>query len=850
MVFPTIPTSGAGRIVSVANTAGGAGGVKTFPDLSTLTKNAGDLLIAICITYDGNSTNAEFSSWGGGFTEFVDQATTATMGIGAAYKVSTGSETGTFTVTTADTSTNDSQMILLSIPGGATAPEGGTITNGTGAAANIAALNPAGWDVEDTLWIAVCGAGEDSTTGSFTAPSAAPTNYGNLFATSVSADVVGGVYGAVAFRQLAAASDDPATFTVDTTQARNSALLIAVRPAHATVTPATIATTVAFPQALAGESFTREFDGAGDVLVTSIGNLANFRDGDMSVAAIIKVNRNNDNLEAGIVEFWDSGPGIRTGLVHGGSNLPVGLQDDGGGAYVGPPPAIAEDVWCVAAITRTSGNIRAHVYNYDTATWTHDGPQTVTGADDTLASVRFAGSGFGADFSGRIAVAAAQTGTAFSDGQIETLETGLQDWVDLFTTGAVWAFNQESTATAVTDLIGSADQTSLTGTTTVLDSPAGFDWDVAAGGATVTPSPIACVTALPQPGVGVGVAPAVAATSVALPAAQTNIGVTPAPIANVAALPQPAISIGVTKAPVAAVAALPQPGVGVGAAPAVIAATTAFPQTAVGVGVTKDPVAAVVALPQAAVGVGVTPATAPLTVAILLPASVGQGASGATVTPDPIATVAALPAAAVGVGAAPAVLAAVTALPQAAVSVGVTPAVIPLTVDMSIYDEIFHERFGAGADIGVGVAPAPIACTVALPLPTSVGQDGGGNATRTPDPIAAIASLPQPGVGVGVTKAPFALTTSLPLATITVHAIAQPATAALVVGFPQARVSIGVVPATIALLVAIWQPERVGPPFANNINPAGPLLVGAITTDVDTLVGATIRRGGMPGGIS
>ena len=165
MAFPSIPTSAAGRILTAANTAGGA--TSTFPDLTSLTKNAGDLLIAIIATYDGNSTNAEFSTWGGGFTEFVDQATTATMGIGAAYKWSTGSETGTFTVTTADTSTTDRAMILMSIPGahGSTPPEGGTIINGTAAAADIAALNPAGWDVEDTLWIAVCGSGETSTTG-------------------------------------------------------------------------------------------------------------------------------------------------------------------------------------------------------------------------------------------------------------------------------------------------------------------------------------------------------------------------------------------------------------------------------------------------------------------------------------------------------------------------------------------------------------------------------------------------------------------------------------------------------------------------------------------------------------
>jgi hypothetical protein len=282
VAFPTIPTSAAGRIVSAANT--NPAGTHTFPNLNTLTKAAGDLLIAIVIIYDGNSTNAEFSSWGGGFTEFVDQATTATMGIGVAYKWSTGSETGTFTVTSVDASANDSVCILLAIPGAhaSTPPEGGTIANGTAAAANIAALNPAGWAAEDTLWIAVCGAGEDSTTGSFTAPSAAPANYGSLFATAVSADVVGGVYGAVAFRQLNAASDDPATFTVDVSNARNSALVLAVRPVPAPVeidgslaATATLTATAALDLPASGTlAVTAALTAAAAVDLPAAGNLA------------------------------------------------------------------------------------------------------------------------------------------------------------------------------------------------------------------------------------------------------------------------------------------------------------------------------------------------------------------------------------------------------------------------------------------------------------------------------------------------------------------------------------------------------------------------------------------------
>ena len=240
MAFPTIPTVAGGRVLSTLAT--NPAGTHTSPNLSSLTKNAGDLLIAIVIIYDGNSTNAEFSSWGGGFTEFSDNAGTTTMGIGCAYKWSTGSETGTFTVASADTSANDSAFFLLSIPGAhaSAPPEAGGFATGTSTAANAGSFSPS-WGALDTLWIAVGGSGETSTTGSYTGIASAPANYGDYADSGISADVVGGVEGAVAFRQLNATSDDPANFSCDTSNARSAALLIAVRPSATVSVDAAVA---------------------------------------------------------------------------------------------------------------------------------------------------------------------------------------------------------------------------------------------------------------------------------------------------------------------------------------------------------------------------------------------------------------------------------------------------------------------------------------------------------------------------------------------------------------------------------------------------------------------------------
>ncbi len=237
MTFPTIPTGGRVLFTNQADTSG----TRTFPDLSSLTKNAGDLLIAIVTTYQSN-TNPQFSSWGGGFTELSaggDQGSATTMGIGIAYKISTGSETGTFTVTQAATITGHASMCLMSIPltNSVIVPEAGTIANGTSAAADPGSFNPANWGTEDTLWISVTVNGMTSGTGSWTGTDAtAPTNYSSRAdSNTTDSSTVGQTEIAVAFRQLNAASEDVGAAGGDLSNARNSALIIAIPPVIAGV---------------------------------------------------------------------------------------------------------------------------------------------------------------------------------------------------------------------------------------------------------------------------------------------------------------------------------------------------------------------------------------------------------------------------------------------------------------------------------------------------------------------------------------------------------------------------------------------------------------------------------------
>jgi hypothetical protein len=165
------------------------------------------------------------------------------MAMGAAYKIATGSETGTFTVTSSIS--GRAAMCLMSVKNwhGTTPPEiafsGATSTT----AQDPPNLDPGGWAAADTLWIAVAAGGQTSLTGSWGGITSAPTNYTNYGESAIAGgDVVGACQVAVAFRGLNASAENPGAFTTDTSPEIERAATIAVRPVPAqivTLTPAT-----------------------------------------------------------------------------------------------------------------------------------------------------------------------------------------------------------------------------------------------------------------------------------------------------------------------------------------------------------------------------------------------------------------------------------------------------------------------------------------------------------------------------------------------------------------------------------------------------------------------------------
>jgi hypothetical protein len=259
MTFPTIPTVASGDLLS--STTSPASTTHTFPNLSSLRGGAGpqvgDLLIAICVQYGAATAGNQYSSWGASFLEILDDALASGTGVGAigvAYKIAVGGESGTFNVTSATSS--KSVQFLMRIPAatwrGTTIPEILAAIRATGLAADPGSFDPTNWGAEDTLWIAIAGQTETSTTGSPPTLDSPPANYSGQLIVARVADAVGDITAGVAFRQLNASAENVGVWTgTNLNRGNGIATVIAIRPPPATLFGA-IALPITFGKAIAG----------------------------------------------------------------------------------------------------------------------------------------------------------------------------------------------------------------------------------------------------------------------------------------------------------------------------------------------------------------------------------------------------------------------------------------------------------------------------------------------------------------------------------------------------------------------------------------------------------------------
>lgn len=158
--------------------------------------------------------------------------------------------------------------------------------------------------------------------------------------------------------------------------------------------------------------------------------------------------------------------------------------------------SLSAGTWYLLVVRKPTGSAtpRFSIYNYTNTTWTHvagSGALSDHTAPGASGTIRFNYQDAGDWFGSRVAARAVWsnnlpwTADASGDTAIQNagLHTAAANWLSA-NPSAFWLFNQASVATPVEDLstTGTADQTSITGTTVVNgDDPPGFDFSL--GGA-------------------------------------------------------------------------------------------------------------------------------------------------------------------------------------------------------------------------------------------------------------------------------------------------------------------------------------------------------------------------------
>jgi hypothetical protein len=219
-----VPTLAAPAVASVTETAFGSDATNHTVTMPA-TVNAGDLLIVL-FTNDGSATVTTPAGW----TALASTASGDQVRLSVYYKIAAGTEGGT-TVNFVTSATEEAaaQVYRITDWHGTTPPEISTAATNTTAAPDPSSLNPAGWDVANTLWLAVAGQDQGGGTLSY------PASYTGGITTRSSTTGSKRCQTMSARRVLAAASANPGAFTIGTSD-EWVAFTIAVRPVQRNLT--------------------------------------------------------------------------------------------------------------------------------------------------------------------------------------------------------------------------------------------------------------------------------------------------------------------------------------------------------------------------------------------------------------------------------------------------------------------------------------------------------------------------------------------------------------------------------------------------------------------------------------
>jgi hypothetical protein len=207
-------------VTSVTETAFGTDTTDHYVDMPA-TVNAGDLLIVL-FTNDGSATVTRPDGW----SSLASDVNGSAVRLSVYYKIAAGTEGGTaVNLVTSAGEQASAQVYRITDWNGTTPPEISTAATNATPAPNPASLNPAGWNVTDTLWLAVVGQDRGDQEGTTTYPASYSDGIGTL-----SSGELGNCRTLSARRVHATASENPGAFTIPVGE-EWVAFTIAVRPA-------------------------------------------------------------------------------------------------------------------------------------------------------------------------------------------------------------------------------------------------------------------------------------------------------------------------------------------------------------------------------------------------------------------------------------------------------------------------------------------------------------------------------------------------------------------------------------------------------------------------------------------
>jgi hypothetical protein len=226
----TVPAMAAPVVTSVTETAFGTATTDHNVNMPA-TVNAGDLLIVL-FTNDRNATVTIPAGW----TELASDTSGQHVRLSVYYRIAAGTEGGT-TVNFITSATEEAAAQVYRITNwhGTTPPEISTAVTGTDASPDPASLDPAGWDIADTLWIAVAGQDRGNEPGTPAYPSSYTDGTSTLSSTGI-----GSCRTLSARRVLATVLQDPGAFTIPASE-QWVAFTVAVRPIQYNLTTSSTA---------------------------------------------------------------------------------------------------------------------------------------------------------------------------------------------------------------------------------------------------------------------------------------------------------------------------------------------------------------------------------------------------------------------------------------------------------------------------------------------------------------------------------------------------------------------------------------------------------------------------------